>query len=382
MAGTPLPLHELTSRTPFFTGPNAPSLNLGETGVFEYVVYVLRCKPQILGGPFTWYVGRVPRLKLAVRMKQHMAGSGADYTATNKPLLVEALYPAACRSVEAYAFFAMMERLPANAIDYGRLGGWTQTRPSPSATCKLLLREQKRMLSDSCLACGSSNHKVKDRCCPRFNKWPDSAPLDCGHCHATIDITALGSTRTRPPTLVPATTPPTRSSASSGARARPPEGIPAAMPPPSSSASSVKRPRDDASQVAAALPPKRPHASAPAPPRREFPRVKICGREYTTIAWYVGKYRGGRTTRALATGFGSHALDYKGCDHKTMVERGFAKTQRPPELLPGRTNLSQNWLETECVTVRQPHNPLQVRRGCSGRNLLWRVEDLAACFDA
>ena len=64
MTGKPLPLDEVTVKTPFFRGPSAPSLSLDEAGFVESVVYVLRCRPQIVGGPFTWYVGRAPRCKL------------------------------------------------------------------------------------------------------------------------------------------------------------------------------------------------------------------------------------------------------------------------------------------------------------------------------
>ena len=362
MTAQPLPLDQVTVKTPFFRGLNAPSLDLDESGFVESVVYVLRCKPQIVGGPFTWYVGRAPRCKLSVRMRQHLAGVAADFTAENKPLLVEALYPAARRSVEAYAFFSMMERLPVNALDHGRLGGWTQTRPKPSAPCLLLLKEQKRMLSDSCLACGSSTHFVGDKVCPRYQKWPDSAPLHCDNCHATIDITALGKTRTRPP------------------------ASPAATPLATQPSSSAKRPMDQKSQVAAAPPQKKPRNNArvivPERPCREFARVKICGREYTTLAWYSGKYNSERARNVVADKYGSHAVELKGGDHKTLVRCGYATTQRPPEILPGRTNLSSCWVDTACKAARPPRHPLQVRRGCSGRNVLWRVEDLAVFFDA
>ena len=63
-----------------------------------------------------------------------------------------------------------------------------------------------------------------------------------------------------------------------------------------------------------------------------------------------------------------------------VVVAGYAKTQRPKELLPGRTNLSADWLDTACKAVRPPNAPFQVRRGCSGRNVLWLVDDLVAHF--
>ena len=65
---------------------------------------------------------------------------------------------------------------------------------------------------------------------------------------------------------------------------------------------------------------------------------------------------------------------------KRLPKLDYAKTQRPKELLPGRTNLSADWLDTACKAVRPPNAPFQVRRGCSGRNVLWLVDDLVAHF--
>ena len=317
----------------------------------EEVVYLLRCAPQITGGPFTWYVGRVPRCRLARRMKEHSNGTATDYTAKNRPLVLEALYPAARRSVEAYVFFSMMEKLPIAAISSGRLGGWTQTRVTPSQTCALLLKEQKRMLSDCCLACGSSSHFAKDAVCPKKG-WPDSAPLHCDHCHATIEITALGQTRTRPPVVAV----PCRSSVKRSA-SQPPES---------------QRPsqrRALAPRIAVAL--QRP---------REYARVKICGRDYTTIGWFLGKDASEKVRQTVFDKFKERAVEFRQGDHKTLAQLGYAKTQRPKELLPGRRNLSAVWLDTECLSIRPPKKPFQVRRGCSGRNLLWLVEDLVRHF--
>jgi len=365
-SNTPLRLEQISSKTPCFTGPNAAILNLSGGGEFDDVVYLLRCKPQISGGAFTWYVGRSPRCKLALRMKQHFAGSATDYTAQNKPLLVEALYPAARRSTEAYVFFSMMEALPVAAMEYGRLGGWTQTRPKPSQLCLMLLKEQKRMLSDSCLACGSNRHFAKDKACPRYGKWPESTPVNCDHCKAIVDITALGKTRTRPPAAVAATAP----------LAVPPDPSP-------STSNGTKRPRS----ASTAPPQKAQRLKAPEPkplvikPAREYARAKVCGNDYTTLAWFLGKFAGEKVRKAVADNFEARALMFRRGDHKTLTQAGFAKPQRPKELLPGRSNLSADWLDTACKAARPPHKPLQICRGCDGRNVLWRVDDLKEFFE-
>ena len=72
-ASKPLPLCEVSSKTPCFVGPYAPTLNLVQDPDCDHAVYILRCWQQITGGSFCYYVGRVPRSRLAVRMKEHVA---------------------------------------------------------------------------------------------------------------------------------------------------------------------------------------------------------------------------------------------------------------------------------------------------------------------
>ena len=98
----------------------------------------------------------------------------------------------------------------------------------------------------------------------------------------------------------------------------------------------------------------------------------------------MGGNPGKRTTekvrQAVSDKFGTRAVEFRQGDHKTLAKAGYAKTLRPKGLLPGRTNLSVDWLDTECKAARPPNAPFQVRRGCSGRNVLWLVEDLVAHF--
>ena len=234
------------------------------------------------------------------------------------------------------------------------------------------------MLSDSCLACGSSNHFVADEVCPRKEAgWPDSAPIHCEHCDATIQMTALAATMT---------TPLARAGAGSAAvlstlgTKRQVFNAPhaAIAPPPNAARLAIVVPA--ATRVISAAPVASAAPLASAAPR-QFARVRLCGRDYTMIAWYLGKTAGESVRLALKSQrFTAHAVEFRHADSKTLANSGFAKTQRHRELLPGRTNLSSNWLDTECTASRRPHKPLQVRRGCQGRNVLWLVEDLVAHF--
>jgi hypothetical protein len=74
------------------------------------------------------------------------------------------------------------------------------------------------------------------------------------------------------------------------------------------------------------------------------------------------------------------AIEFKYGDHKTFVQAGFARTQRPKELMPGRVNLSSDWIDTACETALRPRKPVQLRRGCEGRNVFWPVDDLKEHF--
>jgi hypothetical protein len=82
-SSAPIPLDAVRRDTPYFVGPNAPKLYLREDDEeVDSVAYLLRCKPLVTGGSFTWYVGRVPLCELVRRMKKHVAGTACDFTAT------------------------------------------------------------------------------------------------------------------------------------------------------------------------------------------------------------------------------------------------------------------------------------------------------------
>jgi hypothetical protein len=174
-------------------------------------------------------------------------------------------------------------------------------------------------------------------------------PIDCGCCRATIDVTALGKTRTRPPKAA-------------------------------ATASGAKRPRpdddDDAPPPKAAR--KNAVSTAVVPPvaSQAFARILVCGREYTTLKWFLNKDIGETNRKDLLSRFGSNAIESRNGDHKTLAKANFARAQRPRELLPGRVNLSSDWLDTDCKGARPPRKPVQIRRGCGIRNVFWRVEDL------
>lgn len=81
---------------------NAPVLGLERNLNFSHRVYLLKCSPQIVGGPFCWYVGVSDDVKK--RLMEHFAGKGAKYTREHPPISIELVWPASSESVEAYVF--------------------------------------------------------------------------------------------------------------------------------------------------------------------------------------------------------------------------------------------------------------------------------------
>ena len=131
--------------------------NLGAAGDCRYRIYLLRCRGQITGGSFCWYVGLAEVSTIRGKLVGHFARTEADYTATNEPLSIELVAPCPSPAAEAYLFAAMLEVLPCNAVKEGRLGGWTQTRPKPSQLSQVLLQDAWRMVRGRSLSAVESS---------------------------------------------------------------------------------------------------------------------------------------------------------------------------------------------------------------------------------
>ena len=142
-----------------------PDLGLPRSVTLPFRVYVIRCKPQTLGGPFCYYVGLVGKEKLADRFERHSSGLGAGFTRENMPEGLVFLWPAAHRALEAYLYAFLLEKLPEDAVlRHVRLGGWTQTlarKPLPNDSHARLQLEW-RMVNDRCLTCGQQGHYSRD----------------------------------------------------------------------------------------------------------------------------------------------------------------------------------------------------------------------------
>lgn len=344
-------------------GRSVPMLDLSGDAQLPFRVYVLRCAPRHTGGPPTLYVGVEHRSHIARRVQSHFMQRGAHFTMAHKPVDVAVVWPVASRAAEAYVFYALMESLPLCSVESGRLGGWTQTQSDPSRLQTFVLQREWRMLTRRCLDCGSSQHWAGDgQCVPKALAYP------CSSCGSTMRVRSNGEMLAAQPPRQGAVAAP-----GAAAPAAPAEAAAAAVLAPTATLRGHKRARGA------------PAAAPPEPRRRTYLRVKVCGHEYTSLAWFLG--RGNpfpRDCRRAAAACGRNALELQSGDAKTLLAQGFAKA-RPAqgrELLPGRRNLPGSWVDTACLAVRggaavQLRRPGSVR---GSRGVLWRVSDLQEAF--
>ena len=112
---------QVSEETCFCTA-NAPTLGLEENRAFAHRIYLLKCAPQITGGPFCWYVGISSKDNIRQRLEAHFAGNGSLYTRTRRPITIELVMPAYSESPEAFLFFAMAHTvdLPTLKISAGQ----------------------------------------------------------------------------------------------------------------------------------------------------------------------------------------------------------------------------------------------------------------------
>ena len=352
-------------------GKEAPPsfANLGRVEDRDYRIYLLKCKPQIVGGPFSWYAGCEHKSEIVKRLRKQFNGLGADYTQQYEPLSIDLIMPCPTRAAEAYLFYAVMEARPLAAVVAGRLGGWTQTRPKPSETCKLMLQDSWRMLKGVCLCCGGNDGHVT-KTCPNKAKVATAA-LMCGHCMATLHVTAVGNVSTRPPSgasasVAAAATP----AVARGANKRGNSMMVASDPEPK---------RRAVAEAAAPLP--RPVATE----RKPFPQVLVVGHKYSTLEWFLGRGSTPKERREALDHCGKHAVELQGGEHSTLLRRGWAKAPplHPKELLPDRHNFPvSEFKETACLALRHPYKPVKIKLQPDAHRLkgfLLRVEDLRQC---
>jgi hypothetical protein len=347
-----------------------PDLGLVNDLRLPYFIYILACEPRSWSGPKTMYVGIAKRSQIARRI-QTDAGQGPSaphFCQTYKPQYILGVWPAASRAAEAMAFYALVAKRSERFLACGSLGGWTQTSTDLSKLSKQNLERERRMVTESCLKCGSGEHVARTCQAVAYTF------VTCAHCNSQNRIsdqgTVLGVERAmvRP-----------RGEEVTAVRVVRPRVAEAALPARASAAApAVPAPRAAAAAAAHAAP-----AAQAAPPARDFLRVRLCGVGYTTLAWYLGKPNPTPREVRLALEHGrSNAAVMSDGQTSTLVAAGFAKKGPglPAELFPaGDGVLPEYPLSTRAKTVKAGL-ALKVRKAparlTGSRNVLFRVSDL------
>ena len=163
----------------------------------KFRIYIIECKAGH-GGPPAYYVGISEASALRKRLEKHWAGTGAHFTKMNTPQRVHLIWPAALKSAEAYAYYAMVKILPPNSAR--RLGGWVQTSSNPSLLGCNVVEQARRNMKEKCFNCGvdrfCKSHTVKvngrmEYKCPHPLKGAEYACPKKG-CGAKILVTTRG----------------------------------------------------------------------------------------------------------------------------------------------------------------------------------------------
>ena len=161
---------EEVSRQKVFATAFLAGFDLPQDLSVPFRVYVLRCEQSGFLDLYCYYVGLVPEEDLHERMEKHFAQDvvTSKFTAVNKPLGVELLWPAAHRAAEGYLFLYVLNKFhyEDDVLKHVRLGGFVQTATKPlSAENYNSLQRQFRMVKTLCLDCGLSSHKAgADEC--------------------------------------------------------------------------------------------------------------------------------------------------------------------------------------------------------------------------
>ena len=340
-----------------------PDLGLVMDANFPFRVYVLACEPRKWGEAKTVYVGIANRSQIGRRIRTD-AGQGPSaphFCQTHAPQYVMGIFPAACRAVEACIFYALARTRSEKSLACGGLGGWTQTSTQLSALAKLNLERERRMVSGSCLKCASEAPGHATRNCQR----EAYTFVTCACCMAQNRISdrgiVLGVVRPRDETVAESRV------------AKPRVGSPAAP----ASAPVV------APAIRAEISPRTLRADRPPQATSDFLQVRICGTEYTTLAWFLGKVNPTPREVRMALEHGkSHAAVMIDGQASSLAAAGFATRcpEIPAELLPAGTGVLPSYFVNTLAKTSKKRNYVKVKAApaqlTGTRNVYFRTRDL------
>lgn len=309
-------------------------------------VYVLGC------GDFR-YVGIEYKSKVGERIRDHFAGRGSHYSKHHKPKEVLGIWTVQHTAAEAYIFALLLSTMGVGSIH--RLGGYTQTSVTPSPLCKQQYEEQRRLLKNLCFRCGG-NHWAK-----QCQKPVQGVEYKCPTCSQRILISSRGqsvvSCSGSIQTGVACALPGAAVHLASEAAPPPPQVRPSVVP---------DQPAIRVAKRRLALSPaESPAGKAAKTSEHAGKTVLVCGQKYTATSWYTGDANPPpKLCQRMRSECSDRAVELKNGDLRSLVQAKYARVDSPKELLPGRQNLSRDWLTTSLQCDKQA---LQLR--LAGANL-------------
>ena len=234
------------------------------------------------------------------------------------------------------------------------------TSDAPSPLARMLFEQQRRMLKGACLNCGG-NHWAS-----QCTKPVEGVHYKCPQCSETLVISSRGQSIAT-----------TKKSSASLAPLPPQMLTPSASASATGASAATKR---AASPTAKAAP-----AAKVARVRNSGNIVSVCGKSYTSLAWFLGQANPSPSTCSKArVHCRQKALELRGGDFRTLVAHGYAKERLPGrELLPGRERLPGDWADTRIKTDKGA--TVQLRKAGeqlekANRQVLWLASDLERVF--
>ena len=349
-----------------------PDLGLAEDISNKYRIYIIECKAGQSGGPPVYYVGICEASELRSRLEKHWAGSGAHFTKVNKPQRVHLIWPAAPKSAEGYAYYAMLETLPPNSAR--RLGGWVQTSSNPSALGCDVIEQARRNMKDKCFNCGvdryckSHTTRVNGRIeykCPHPLRGVEYACPNKA-CGCKIMVTTRGHAE-------PVATPPGGAASSSSASS---SQTAAAS---GTSATGTKRKAGSLATVLA-----QPRAKVAKASISAGLHVDVCGKGYTSLSWFLGVQNPSKPAcRHVEQHCVADAVLLDGGHTRSLANTPYAKkhNQKPKPLLGDLRRLSvARFVQTEIagLKVKRCDGTLEGRRKSQ---ILWSQESLRKAWE-
>ena len=357
-----------------------PPLGLAVDHEAEFGIYVLKCKPgdAYLTG-FFYYVGFHSWAYMAKRIEVQFKGgkSQSHYCKINKPISVELVWPACSRAAEAYMFYALLEKQSAGWERQGikklcPVGGFTQNDSILSPLASLVYEQARRQLkSYCCYNCGGSHTAAE------CTKPKRGITLTCPHCKTEIEMTSKGQT------VVAATQNSGVAAAGHGQFREPAASSSSSS---SSSSSLSQRGVKRSPHPPASPPPKAKHAKLFGSGRNsEMVVVSVCGRHYTSLAWYFCKDNPSPSICARARQkCASNALVLVGGHTRSVKDfakvLGSGTVLKPLCVLDGRPRqrLGEVSVSTQVagIKIKRAEDPIASRLS----QILWLLDDLEAEF--